>query len=120
MAHIGSKTHLWRLYTREKHTGDVCKDNPRSSRGYSRGKPSPAKGVGDYHIHETNAQQKMPCVTALIRKDIEYLSTVTAKTSNTVWYTVISVNGRELHFKIDTGAAVSAISKEDYVQIGSP
>ena len=53
-------------------------------------------------------------------EDIEYLSTVTAKTSKTAWYTVISVNGRELHFKIDTGAAVSAISKEDYVQIGSP
>ena len=45
---------------------------------------------------------------------------MTAKTSKTAWYTVILVNGCELHFKIDTGAAVSAISKEDYVQIGCP
>ena len=35
-------------------------------------------------------------------------------------YTVISVNGRKLHFKIDTGAAISAISKENYIQIGGP
>ena len=44
--------------------------------------------------------------------DTSYLTPVTDGNSNTSWNTTVIVNGRELPFKLDTGAEVTAISDQ--------
>ena len=51
--------------------------------------------------------------------DSAFLDTVSTQRSN-VWFSTISVNGRKLPFKLDTGAEVTAVSKTTWQEIGKP
>ena len=51
--------------------------------------------------------------------DSAFLDTVSTQRSN-AWFSTISVNGRKLPFKLDTGAEVTAVSKATWQEIGKP
>ena len=40
--------------------------------------------------------------------------------NQSVWTSKVSVNGKEIPFKLDTGAEVTAISKETWKVLGKP
>lgn len=41
-----------------------------------------------------------------------YLNTIDSKKHSKSWTSTIQVNGREVHFKLDTGAEVSVLTEE--------
>ena len=51
--------------------------------------------------------------------DTAFLDTVSSRQDN-AWYTTASINGKEISFKLDTGAEVTAISKETWEVLGKP
>ena len=51
--------------------------------------------------------------------DSAFLDTVTGDTKNT-WSAHVAVNGKQLPFKLDTGAEVTAVSKEAWETLGKP
>ena len=51
--------------------------------------------------------------------DTAFLDMVTAKQTS-AWFATLTLNERETHFKLDTGAEVTAISEETYLNIRKP
>ena len=60
-------------------------------------------------------------ITTSTSENIAFLDTASTTSQGTsAWFTKIGVNGRDLKFKLDTGAEVTAISKEDYKKLKKP
>lgn len=54
-----------------------------------------------------------------VAADTAFLGTVAVNTTS-VWFTTIELNGKSLKVKLDTGAEVTAISKEAYKMLQKP
>ena len=91
-------------------------------------------------IHESSAQQRMQChrckrkghYEAVCRlktvagamsadaMDVAFLDNVSPGKQETIWLVTIQLNGKQIPFKLDTGAEVTAISDATHQRLGKP
>ena len=90
---------------RERHSRDKC----------------PAKDAQCHNCRRTGHYSAM-CrqkSVSMIEQDSAFLDTV-CNDNKSVWTTEVNVNGKQIPFKLDTGAEVTAISIDTWKELGEP